>query len=109
MVSHVDTLARLAASLDAAQERERRAATAKERADAARTVALLEDDLRRLRAKHEPIYSFRAERGSDAWQEGLSRVHVPASELRAEHWGMMSKAEQAEAQAWLVAERTGET
>ena len=104
MSDHQDTVARLLAGLSVARERERRAETADERADAARTVALLEDDLRSLGAKREPVFSFRVERGSDAWQEGLSHVHIPASELTDEHWGMMSDSELAEAKAWLATE-----
>lgn len=46
-------LVRLDANLAAARERERRATTAEERTDAARTVAYLEEDIRALRAKKE--------------------------------------------------------
>lgn len=104
MSDHQDTIARLIAGLGIARERERRAATAEERADAARTAAMLEDDLRSLGAKREPVFSFRAERGSDAWQEGLSHVHIPASQLTDDHWGMMSDSERAEAEAWSKSE-----
>lgn len=105
MSDHQDTIARLIAGLGIARERERRAATAEERADAARTVALLEDDLRSLGAKREPIFSFRAERGSDAWTEERLYVDIPASELRDEHWGMMSAKDMAVAREWLGAHK----
>lgn len=52
-VLHNDTLARLSAGLAIAQERERRAESTEERTDAARTAALLEEDIRALCAKRE--------------------------------------------------------